>query len=196
MPTVNRGHKTGSRKKAAVRIHLVLISAVFIWISACAHYPANQEPPAYKFVQVGQSLHLHENLTILPDKAAVFIQYGKVVPASLIDQWAPSCRVVVQGITDSERVIQPDVFTIIEIRYESYLAFMNPIMIASRKFGSSMDGNGPIAEVYAISFYINSAKQPFVKQLTCKYWEDPHDGSHLTLKQIRLALGTIIEYRE
>ena len=176
----------------------MLLFFAILSLPACTLYPVNLEPPAYQVIKPGQVLQLNENLTIPPDKAAVFIQSGNIVASSnIIDQWSPNCRVVVQGLEENERTIQPDDFTVIRVNYERTYALTEPVMYASRFDGVNMSSSGalPIAEEYIIYLFLKSDKQPFVKQLICKHWENPHDGNHLTVKQIRQALGTIIELK-
>lgn len=172
------------------------IYVVLLLFLGCAPYPANQNPPAYKVMKPGQLIKLNESLTIPPDKAAVFIQFGKVIQPNTVDQWSPNCRIVVQGLSEDVRVIQPDEFAITRINYESILAAIEPIMVASRFMTGSAEEGGAIAEEYITSLFLKSDKQSFVKQLICKHWEDPHDGHHLTVKQIQQTLGKIIEIKE
>ena len=193
----NAGTKNMPGKIISSTFQHLLLSVIVVLSSACANYPTNHEPPAYKIIKPGQILQLTQSLAIPPEKAAVFFQFGKVISPKLVDQWAPSCRLVVQNLSENERIIQPDEFAIIRIDYETYLASTKPIWLASRGFGAISDsGATPIAEVYATQFLLKSDKQPLVKRLICKHWEDPYNGNHLTIQQIRQTLGSIIEIKE
>jgi hypothetical protein len=44
---------------------------------------------------------------------------------------------------------------------------------------------------YATLMYLNSDKQKDVYRLTCQHWEDVMDDRHLTISQMRGAMGDV-----
>jgi len=44
---------------------------------------------------------------------------------------------------------------------------------------------------YATLMYLNSEKQKDVYRITCQHWEDVMDDRHLTIKQMRQAMGDV-----
>ena len=175
-------------------LKILIISILILGCFACANQPVNQEPPAYQVIKSGQVLQLNENLLIPPESATVYLQNGAITQGNKIDQWSPNCRIVVERITENERTIQPDEFVVTGIRYERTYAANKPVMYASL-FDTAESGL-PIAEEFVIYLALKSDKQPFVKTLVCKHWEDPHNGYHLTMQQIKQALGNLFIFKE
>ncbi|NOZ54907.1 MAG: hypothetical protein GXP08_17525 [Gammaproteobacteria bacterium] len=57
---------------------------------------------------------------------------------------------------------------------------------------TSGNGSGPMAEIFRTYLYVTSITQPNVFRFMCEHWEDPISGEHLTVEQIKQALGNII----
>ncbi|MGD8639579.1 MAG: hypothetical protein PVG89_03070 [Gammaproteobacteria bacterium] len=170
---------------------------VCLLLAGCATTDYIPGPLAYQTVKPGATLTLHQPLTIEPHSAGVRIQYGKVIPHKLLDQWYPNCRFEVLNPRETKQVIQPETFTITRVTYENYLVRADSVMLAQVGIGISIggvggDGDAPTADVYTTFFYLESETQPDVSRLLCEYWEDPADARHLMLEEIQQALGDII----
>jgi hypothetical protein len=174
------------------------LTLLCLLITGCATTDFIPGPPAYQTVKPGSILKLNQPLTIEPHSAGVRIQYGKVIPNKLLEQWYPNCRFEVLNPKDTPQVIQPDTFTIKRVTYENYLVSAGPVMLASVGIGMSVgvggdsDGDDATADVYSTYFYLESETQPEVSRLLCQFWEDPHDARHLMLDEIQQTLGNII----
>jgi len=179
-------------------IQIVVVLNVTFIVSSCVVNSVTVDPPAYKTLRESQLFVLTQAIMIPADQASVYFQDGNVINAKLLNQRSPHCRLVVNGLSEQAREIRPDNFRLIRIRYDNYFVLDASRMIASltlSQLGMSHDGGAPIAEEYTTYFYLHSDNQPIVSQLICNHWEDPYDGHHLSLKQIRQALGSLIEIR-
>ena len=182
-------------------IMLVPVVALAL-LAACSVSPPNIPTPAYKQVHPAQQFTLTQPVTIPPDKAAVYLQNGRVVDFKLVNLRVPNCRLVVNGLSEQERIVQPDSFTLIRLHYDSTFVMNGNIKVATLLLTPSMltqvgmsNDIAPIAEEYTTSFYFKPKPDSIVSHLICAHWEDPHDGHHLSLQQIRQALGSIIEIK-
>jgi len=195
---------------------------VLLLLNACSISPLNLPPPAYKLIHPSQQFILTQPIIIPADKAAVFFQNGRIIDPKLVNYRVPNCRLVVNGLSEQERIIQPDTFILRKLHYDRSFVLNENAMIASHSFSrhkgfqlvttqlnsdqpvadhtmftqfGMFDGGAPIAEEYSISFYFQPKPDSIVSHLICGHWEDPHDGNHLSLQQIQMALGSIIEIK-
>lgn len=156
-------------------------------LAACQYIPPRDVNSPFFFPPVGSQLRLTQPLTIPADDAGVFIQYGKPQYSNWrLNQYYPHCDFEVYTRADHERIIQPDTFTVTRAVRETENVSLAPATVAD--IGSSA---GPPHENYMTVLYLHSDKQPDVFRMTCQQWEDPSQGDHLTVKQIRQALGDL-----
>ncbi|NNG14194.1 MAG: hypothetical protein HKM22_03455 [Gammaproteobacteria bacterium] len=69
---------------------------------------------------------------------------------------------------------------------ETENVLLTPATVVARDFR----GGAP-NENYMTVLYLHSDRQPDVFRMTCQHWEAPSDAQHLTIKQIRQALGDL-----
>jgi hypothetical protein len=92
---------------------------------------------------------------------------------------------------DSEKTVNPDSFRIYKVvRWDDYA--MQPIKLAA--FGTSMgvlmaDGGSVTHLNVTTEMFLRSENQPDVYRLVCSQWEDAADAEHVTINQMRRALG-------
>jgi len=94
------------------------------------------------------------------------------------------------------QTIKPDTFTITRVFLDEGFVSLFP-KLASLTMTASYPGlylgaGGVTAVVYITEIYLESDIQPDVVRLSCKQWDDPMMGAHLTLQEIKLALGELI----
>jgi hypothetical protein len=171
-------------------------SSRFLWIvflaavlSACqsdaTYYASPEDNPAY-LPATGTKLALHQPLTIAPDKAGVYLQYGKTTEFNQIQRYSAHCRFEVYKLSTEHQLIQPDTFIIHKISQQQSAADFSPY----RKIGR-YDG-GVAYLYYATEFYLTSTTQPNVFRLTCGHWLLANEGRYLSLMEIRSTLGDVI----
>ncbi len=169
-------------KKSSIIFTLTLIlgSATTLAIAA----PANTET-----IRAGWQLSLNQTLTIPPQSAGITLQDGKVASEIEMDQYYPNCRLEVRDPQDKSQTVTADTFTIYRVKWTEEDVLLHSNMYAS-------NGMFPIssstADDYTTTLYLRSEQQPNVTKLICRHWEDPTGfAEHLSLKQIRSALGEI-----
>ena len=135
---------------------ILLVAATIILASCGVHYH-NTEQPAYQTIKPGHILQLNQSLTIPAEEAAVYIQFGKLTHPKHIKDRSPNCRLVVNELSQSETVIQPDSFTVQRITYDTNFVLTNPIMYAARYFRSVSQASAT-AEVFTTYIHLHSDK--------------------------------------
>lgn len=64
-------------------------------------------------------------------------------------------------------------------------------LLASRAGGGIRVGDGVGPYVFSTHMILRSTHQPEVRELNCRRWDDPALRVHLTIREIRQALGEI-----
>ena len=178
---------------------LLLLS---LTLAACQYVPPRDINSPFFSPPAGSQLRLTRPLTIPANDAGVFIQYGK--PQYSVwqpDQYYPNCDFELRTRASHERVVEPDTFTVTRTVREIENVMLPPAVVASHDTGNGAPdenymtahdtGNGAPNENYMTVLYLHSDKQPDVFRMTCQHWEAPIDAQHLTIKQIRQALGDL-----
>ena len=169
-------------------MYKVILLLVLTTLVSCASGPYPVSSPYYRIPE-GSRIVLKQRLTILPNRARIYIQYGKVVTAKEKDQYYPNCWFLSRKLLDTPQVIEPGVFTITKTKkYEDHVHRNNFIQLAGLNVVS--DG-GLTAIKYTTELSIHSDKQPDIFRFSCSYWEDPLDAEHLTVEQIQRTIGDI-----
>lgn len=137
----------------------------------------------------GSLLRLHAPLRIPADKASVMIQNGQPQYSYWnLDTYYAHCDFELHTLSTTERVIQPDVFTVTRVVRDFEDVFLAPVVVAS-----SSSGDASPNQNYMTIMYLQSEKQPEVFRITCQHWDDPSLGDHLNINEIRKALGDLFE---
>jgi len=167
--------------------HSMLV-AVFLVLGACQSAPTNIDenstlyppPPGSRFT-------LKQALTIPANSAHVDLQGGQAVSLSKLNQYRPYCRLDVQEVRETSQSVQPDEFLAKRVyRQTNDVVAQRSGLVRVRRV--SNDG-GPTFMIYRTVFELQSERQPQVRRLTCEHWDRPALGDHLSLRQIRTALG-------
>jgi hypothetical protein len=176
----------------------LILLFVVVLLTACQTITVMDVNSAYYTVATGSRLVLRRELSILPHTAGVSLQYGKVMDGKLVDVYYPNCRLEVRTITETAQTIQPDTFVISKVVEDTEVVQTKPITLAVTETGANFyagvgmrNNGGPSSEIYITEFWLSSKSQPDVLRMTCQHWEDPHDGNHVTIDQIRSTLGKV-----
>lgn len=163
---------------------LLLLSLSLV---ACQYVPPRDINSPFFSPPAGSQLRLTRPLTIPANDAGVFIQNGQAQYSSWhLNKYYPNCDFEVYTRADHERIIEPDTFTVKRTVRETEHVSLTPATVAGLDFGA-----GPPTENYMTVLYLHSDKQADVFRMTCQHWQDPSHGDHLTIKQIRQALGDL-----
>ena len=171
-----------------LRIFLLALLLI-ITASACQGIQSRDEHSPYYQPGPGSLLILNTAVEIPPNQASIYLQYGKVVREKDIQVREANCKFEVRDVLPVAQTIQNDTFVIQRVQLQNQFVAYDRVIVASAmeaQFGS------PVAEVYTTTYYLKSEKQPQVLYLTCQHWEVVGDGNHLSIEEIRQALGVMM----
>jgi len=181
----------------------LILTAVYLSLVSCqtatistgnvavsySNYPLNITP--------GLKLKLNRAIVIPGETASLHIQDGEPKPQQLnpVENYRPYCVLNVRNRMAATQTINPDTFTITRVFLNEEFVSL-PVNIASLTMTAGYPGlylgaGGYTAVAYVTEIYLESSTQPNVVSLDCKQWDDPAMGAHLTLQEIKLALGEL-----
>lgn len=165
-----------------------MLVVVFLVLGACQSAPTTfDESSTHYPPPPGSRFTLKQALTIQANSAHVDLQGGQAVGLSQLNQYHPYCRLDVQDVRDTPQSVQPDEFLVKRVyRQTTDVVAQRSGLVRVRRVS---DDGGPTFMIYRTVFELKSARQPQVRQLTCEHWDRPALGDHLSLRQIRTALG-------
>ena len=140
---------------------------------------------AYK-LEKGTKITLNQNLTIPAHRASIYIQGGRVLPFSQVDQYYPYCKIEVNKLLDKSQRISADTFTVRKA-WTMESSIQQPTQVA----GLGIRGGAGHTLTYSTYYRLHSGDQPHVRMLTCEIWGDATSTEHVNVKQMRKALGKI-----
>jgi hypothetical protein len=178
---------------------LLLLSTILA--TACATRPIPvEDDPDYK-LPAGAYLVLHKPLTIPADRRSVYIYRGAVTPFSAIDIYYPYCQFRLRKISNQDRVVPPGRFEVVKtIKWDDYTdrrklvpRFARGRTVDARITGQiSIGDGGPPTVAQATIIKLRSDTQPDIDDLVCRQWGDQGTVEHVTVRQMRSALGDIM----
>ena len=161
-----------------------------------------QDTTADEYVPLtGGSVVLHEDLTIPPGTAHVYLQRGYVARARNL--YDTSCSFEVSAVVEEPQILRAGRFAIVGagIGRDEYLTAA-PAQVAALGFGFGVGGlwvgrdDGAAMVMYVIVMRLESQDQPNVRNLTCRSaMDDPARVERLTLQDMQGALGPIATLR-
>ncbi len=137
----------------------------------------------------GWQLILNQDIRIPEQSAGIYLQNGKVKSESEIDLYYPNCRLEVRDLHNKPQTIKADTFIVYRVNW-----IEEDVLLHSNLYAASgiIQVSSPTADDYITTLDIRSEQQSNVTRLICRHWEDPTGfAEHLTLRQIRSALGEI-----
>lgn len=160
-------------------------------------YEGNEKSPYY-LVPVGSTLKLTRELTIPANQVAVYLQGGEVVPSERINQYYPHCKFELLRRLDTPQAVQPDNFEIIKAVQEiGHTVTLDGLQLARVSVGIGVHigmkgGDGSSLQAYSTRLALRSTRQPNVFRLSCGQEALPHEGEHVSISEMRKALGGVI----
>lgn len=118
------------------------------------------------------------------------MQWGKVMEFRSLDRDQPWCKFEINTMQAQFRSVSPDTFKIIRLYRDEEYVEKTQFKVASLDW--QRFGHDATAVIYSTELYLQSERQPDVRVLTCSYWENLNDATHLTVNQIQTALGAIL----
>lgn len=135
----------------------------------------------------GTPLDLHQNLTVPPDQAGVFIQGTRIGDRYRYDA---VCRLETRTVAATFRTVTADRFTVERVRQEWERFSQRESGL--RRVGL-FDGDGPALLRFSTILYLRSERQPDVFRLVCSHLQDSaQQPRHLTAAEIRTVLAPVM----
>jgi len=161
---------------------------LMVLLTACTnarHYGVNSP---YYLVPAGSHLTLEKTLELGPEQASVYLQYGRPVASSEVEEWAPHCFLDLRTVSSEWRQVAPGEFEIYKVTRE-----VSPLWVQGPTLVASIDsGSGTSQLFYRTRFYLRSASQADVHRLSCQVDRMEAQGlsldSHLSVADIRNTL--------
>ena len=196
---------------ASIMQTLCCISFLLV-LSACASTRESNgvkdESSVFYAVPVGSLLVLNQDLTIPENQVAIYVQGGEIMRYKEVNKYLPNCKFEVYKISEQARIVKADTFTISKVvddiessswQSNVQLAAVNESITDRAQMGGAYHGWNPVSAMfegsemfnYATLMYLYSDKQKDVYRLTCQHWESILDNNHLSVTQMRIAMGEI-----
>ncbi|UCE88088.1 MAG: hypothetical protein JSW10_06830 [Pseudomonadota bacterium] len=170
-----------------MKLLVAILTASALAIYGCQGGPqtkASPEDSLFYTIPAGSRLTLNRPLAIPAGKAAVFLADGEIKALTAIDPYYPHCKFEVLHIRRTEQIVEADTFTVRRVQLEEFAQDTAPVQLAGMLLADSAS-----PEPWATHLYLDSPRQPDVLRMSCQHWEDPPMANHLTVRQIRTALG-------
>jgi hypothetical protein len=179
-------------------VRAILLTVVLL-LSACMadyykKYQGDVDSPYY-LVPVGSTLVQNQDVVIPPNTASTYFQGGVTMPQSQVNQYHPFCKFEVLKVKDSAQTIKADTYVIkkvVQERTDSVDAGQIRLAALSDGMGTMVGGiYGTVTITLVTRMFLHSDKQPDVYGLSCGHWVYPSTGQHLTIHEMRTALGGV-----
>jgi len=164
--------------------------AMTLLLGACQSLPSYHYPTGPTPLPVVTSVTLNQELHIRPDYASVYLQYGQVRPTNSAAEYYPHCIFELRTVAATERTVAPDTFTVTGVRRDRFMAGLDGLMVAGVAFGGD---DNPVMSITTL--WLHSDRQPDVFRLSCQELDDPFHAHHVSLAEMRAALGDVITLR-
>ncbi len=164
-----------------------LVLALLLAACQTTAYQGDENSP-YFTVPAGARLVLHRELVIPADRVDVYLQGGRVLGYAEVNPHHPFCTLDVRRRLDVPQTVAPDEFAVTKATQD--------IRYTRRAPGAVLASDGsPSFEVYSTILALRSERQPHVTRLTCTQWQYPPLQRHVTIHEMRQALGTLFTLR-
>ena len=179
---------------------VLLLAGAFALAACQTSYEGNEDSPYY-VVPPGTPLLLKQPLTIPPEQVSVWLQDGRVVDANDARMYYPHCKFEVRERMPTAQTVAPDEFIVTRVTRSLMHSVRAPepsarmVARVGVGVGINMGADGPSVQTFATRMNLGSGRQPNVMRLTCGHWDYPYDGRHLTINEIRHALGDVFDLR-
>jgi len=176
-----------------VALNRVFFVGLMLSVSACSINDIKDEDSVFYAVPVGSTLVLNQQLNIRGDQVAVYLQNGELMQYDEVNFYLPNCKFEIYTMSEQPRTVQADIFEIIKVEDDiesSSLQKSTRLAALDNALTFAMLDRSYMFN-YATLMYLNSEKQKDVYRITCQHWEDVMDDRHLTIKQMRQAMGDV-----
>jgi hypothetical protein len=163
-------------------MRIPVLLCVVILLSGCGSLPGYSHPTSPTPSPALVSITLNQPLTVRPDRASEYIQYGEVKPYDKVSEYHPHCIFELRTLSEQARTVQADTFSVTAIKRDRFMASMAGVMLAGGGDGYNMVMSSTVLSLH-------SDRQPEVLRLTCQQLDDPYRVHHLTVEEMQNTLG-------
>ena len=159
----------------------------------CSVNDAKDEDSTFYAVPVGSTLVLNQQVNIRGDQVAVYVQNGELMQYKEVDFYLPNCKFEIYTMSEQARTVSQDRFEIIKVVDDiESSAIQKSTRLAALDDAITF---GMLDKSYVFNYatlmYLRSEQQKDVYRMTCQHWEDVMDDRHLSVTQMRQAMGDI-----
>jgi hypothetical protein len=169
-------------------MRIIALLPLCLLLAACQTTGPLDENSPFHVLPSGSRLVLKQELTIPANSAHVTLQGGRVVSDNDVNQYHPNCRLEVHDVRDTPQTVTADEFVVRRARQDAQVAARAGLMPA----GLNNSSNSVSFYIFRTILDLRSERQPQVRWLTCQQWDHPARGRHVTISEIRAALGVIM----
>lgn len=181
-------------------MRVLALAVLGFLLTACqALYPRDERSPAY--VPPAETIvTLNRALTIPGDATSVYVQNGQVVSLRDVEKYHPHCKFEVWSRSDAARIVEPDSFRVKRSVQEMQMGSRTPdYQVAAIGIGvfigANGDDGGAAFQLFATQLFLQSERQPDVYRLSCQQWGYLDTGEHVSISDMRRALGSVMTLR-
>lgn len=154
---------------------------------ACAATATHDESSPYFSIPKGSRIVLNQEVEILPHSARAYVQNGRLQSLRDIDRFRAHCKFEMKRALPTAQKIQPDTFVVLKtIDSTDRGTHSGAIQPVSLRLAGGLN-----FELYTTTIYLDSATQKTVESITCQHLEDPVRARHLSIQEMRQALGSV-----
>lgn len=146
----------------------------------------------------GSTLTLTRPLTVPANQVAVFLQNGEVRPSGAINQYYPHCKFELRHRRETAQSVQTDSFHIGKVSQEiGHSVALDELRLAGASVGIGIhigigdSGDGGSLQAFSTRLRLDSPRQPDVYRLSCGQQALLHEGRHVSIREMRQALGDV-----
>lgn len=184
-----------------MRIAAISIIVATVGLIGCQGWYQGDENSPFFLPSAGSTLVLNENISISPEKTSIYLQGGKIVDSFWkVNIYYPYCKLELRTRRPVEQTIGRDNFIIQRVsRYTSFVPTAqdthtgHPGGVLLIQHGGT--NGGMTLYSYVTELYLHSDRQPNVYRLACQQKDYPATGEHLSVNDMRRALGDILTLR-
>ncbi|NOQ88110.1 MAG: hypothetical protein GQ550_04230 [Gammaproteobacteria bacterium] len=169
------------------------IVLAIVVLAGCSINDAKDEGSVFYAVPVGSTLVLNQQVNIRGDQVAVYVQNGELMQYDAVNFYLPNCKFEIYTMSEQPRTVDQDSFEIVKVEDD-----IESSALQKRTYLAAMDSAmrpGVLDKSYVFNYatmmYLRSEQQKDVYRMTCQHWEDVMDDRHLSITQMRQAMGDV-----
>lgn len=187
-------------------MRVIVMVGLAVVLAACqTAYQGNEDSPYYD-VPVGSELVLNKEIHFNPDQLSVYVQFGKVLPFSVVRKYETFCKFELNHMASTARTIAPSEMRVTrsyqERTYDLFAGAARPqyVDLSARHMvqSGSFDQGGPGQLSFVERMDLHSPNQAEIFRLTCARWASYPTGyknENISIAEIRRTLDPLFTLR-